>query len=313
MKIVLGAAGFIGYHLASKLAKAGDKVLAIDNFDSTLYPSKIKRLRANLLSELGVEVFDSGDSRGSWLDEVDDTDVIFNLAATAGLTPSWTNPSIYFENNTQLLNNIFENLVERGARPTFIQASTSSVYGRVALGKADSPTDPTSPYGISKLAAENIVKAYSNEYGFRTRTLRLFSVYGPHQRPDQFFSIALHALSKGAPIRIFGDGSNSRANVFVEDAVKAFTQAEVHSSKSFTCDVSGNKEISVLELLTLIARKLNVSPVIEFGPARTGDQAKTVGDLQHTLSTLEWAPETHFEQGLDALISHFRAHPKFYL
>jgi UDP-glucuronate 4-epimerase len=314
MKIILGAAGFIGFHLTKSLAQTygSSAILAIDSFDETLYDSKIKMSRTDILRDLGVEVLHTQQIGLDWAKSVNDDDVVFNLAAVAGLTPSWSNSKVYFENNTLMVSKLLETFAQEGSSPVFVQASTSSVYGVAAHADVLAPTQPSSPYGISKLAAEHLLNSYSGEFGIRSRILRLFSVYGPHQRPDQFFSIALRHISQDKVIQIFGDGTNRRANVFVDDAVRALILASEYQGRSLTVDISGSESMSVIDVLESTARLLGKKPTFQFMSKRPGDQTTTAGDLVHTSRVLGWKPEVRFEIGLAQLVSHFRSHPECY-
>jgi nucleoside-diphosphate-sugar epimerase len=312
VKVVIGAAGFIGFHLCSSLLDLGEEVLALDNFDTTLYPEEPKVRRSALLAHKGLEVQRVHRNQVDWLDGVSSSDVIFNLAATAGLKPSWEVPSTYIENNTMLVANILEGVEKRAIRPTIVQASTSSVYGETASRNIKGPLSPTSPYGVSKLAAEQLLTNFSSHLDLKVRILRLFSVFGEHQRPDQFFSIALKKLSRGLPIQIFGDGKNSRTNVFVDDAVRAFILAQSSQERLVVADVSGNESISVLQIVDELSQLLGTTPKLEFVAGRAGDQRSTEGDLESAFASLGWKPEISFSVGLDRLVRHFQEHPELY-
>jgi nucleoside-diphosphate-sugar epimerase len=312
MKIVLGAAGFIGFHLTSALLETGEDVIAVDNFDATLYSPRIKRERAELLASRGLAISEVSLEDFSWIDIVEDDDVIFNLAATAGLTKSWLSPSKYLENNTLLVARMLEKFMHKDTRPTIVQASTSSVYGEYARADVNQPPSPTSPYGASKLAAEQLLRSYSENYGFKTQILRLFSVYGPHQRPDQFFALALRKIRLDEEIQIFGDGNNSRTNVNVHDAVQAFLLAQDSEALSSTTDISGLEEKSVLEILEALSDLYGKKARVKFIARRLGDQRHTKGDIQPAKETFGWEPKVPFDVGVRELVEHFVANPSFY-
>jgi nucleoside-diphosphate-sugar epimerase len=312
VKVVIGAAGFIGFHLCNSLLDLGEEVLALDNFDTTLYPEEPKARRSALLAEKGLEVQRVDRNQVNWLDGVSSSDVIFNLAATAGLKPSWEVPSTYIENNTILVAKILEGMENRSIKPTIVQASTSSVYGETATRNVKGPQSPNSPYGVSKLAAEQLLMNFSLHRDLKVRILRLFSVFGEHQRPDQFFSIALKRLSSGLPIQIFGDGENSRTNVFIDDAVRAFILAQSGQEKIVIADVSGDESITVLQIVEELSTLLGVTPKLEFVETRAGDQRSTEGDLESSFVSLGWKPEVSFKAGLKRLVRHFQDHPELY-
>ena len=312
MKVVIGAAGFVGFHLCNSLLDLGEEVLALDNFDTTLYPEATKLKRSALLAEKGLEIQRVEKNHVHWLDSVSSSDVIFNLAATAGLKPSWEVPSTYIQNNTMLVAQILEGMEQRAIKPTIVHASTSSVYGENATGNVNGSLRPNSPYGVSKLAAEQLLLNFSLHRDQRVRILRLFSVFGEHQRPDQFFSIAIKKLSAGVPIQIFGDGENRRTNVFIDDAVRAFMLAQAAEERVVIADISGSEPISVLQIVDELSKLLGVTPVLEFIESRAGDQRYTEGDLKSASASLGWKPEVSFNAGLKRLVQHFQEHPQFY-
>ncbi len=312
MKIVLGAAGFIGFHLTSALLDRGEQVVAVDSFNDLVYSESIKRMRSDLLLARGVEVIEPKADNSIWLSLITDEDSIFNLAATPGLSPSWTQPIEYLRNNTLLVAEILQHLVKSQTRPTLLQASTSSVYGEFASGTVGQPKQPTSPYGYSKLAGENLIALFSNQYEIKSRVLRLFSVFGPHQRPDQFFAIAMRQISSGEPITVFGDGKNSRTNVYVNDAVEAFLKADNLPEIYLEADVAGAESVSTLEVIEMLSAELGKPANIVFGNERLGDQRETLGDLVDTRNKIHWEPRTKFGDGLKQTVAHFQQNPHFY-
>lgn len=312
MKIVLGAAGFIGFHLTSSLLDQGEQVLAVDAFDDLVYPASKKRMRSDLLLDRGLELVDAKEGNSMWMSRLSDEDTIFNLAATPGLSPSWTHPVDYIRNNTLLVAELLQHLVKSHTRPTLVQASTSSVYGEFASGIVDQPKRPTSPYGYSKLGAENLIQLFSTEYEIKSRVLRLFSVFGPHQRPDQFVAIAMKKISSGEPLTVFGDGKNSRTNVYVQDAVKAFMLADGLSERYLEADVAGRDSVSTLEVIEQVSLELGKPANTVFGSQRLGDQRDTLGDLTDTERKIGWTPKTTFADGLKETVAHFCDHPEFY-
>lgn len=312
MKIVLGAAGFIGFHLTSALSAKGEQVLAVDTFDDLVYSASKKKMRSDLLLERGLELINPKEGHSKWLSRVTDADTIFNLAATPGLSPSWTHPVDYIRNNTLLVAELLQHLVKSQTRPTLVQASTSSVYGEFASGRVDQPKRPTSPYGYSKLAAENLIQLFATEYEIKSRVLRLFSVFGPHQRPDQFFAIAMRKISAGEPLTVFGDGKNSRTNVYVKDAVEAFILADGLPEGYLEADIAGSESVSSLEVIERISAELGKPANTVFGGERLGDQRETFGDLADTKRKIDWQPKTTFADGLKETVAHFKDHPSFY-
>ncbi len=313
MKIVIGAAGFVGFHLVNSLLDQGQDVVAYDNFDTTLYPLGPKLLRAAKLAERGIEIQRTEDVCDmTAISSVQEEDVIFNLAATAGLTKSWSKPTTYYSNNTLLVAELLEAIAARKVTPTIIHASTSSVYGQLASGKPGQALKPSSPYGLSKLAAEELLGLYSRTHNIKVRILRLFSVYGPHQRPDQLFSVVLNKLQNNEVITIFGDGNKSRSNVFVTDAVNAFLLAQNSTAQFIAIDVAGNETKTALEVVIELSRRLGIEARLEYQVGRPGDQTATVGNLEEAFKMVGWRPLVNFQNGVSQLVDHYTLFPKFY-
>src|SRR5687767_2800981 len=181
--LVTGSAGFIGSHLCERLVRDGHEVVGVDAF-IPYYPRAIKE--ANLTALIGNRAYKhhSLDLRVDELDSaIDGVDVVFHLAAMAGLTRSWTDFDLYQSCNLTATQRLLEAVRRRKSVKRFVYASTSSVYGRFSTGDETMPTRPISPYGVTKLAAENLCRCY-DEFGVPTVVLRYFSVYGPRQRPD---------------------------------------------------------------------------------------------------------------------------------
>ena len=186
--LVTGAAGFIGSAVCQRLLSEGRKVVALDCFLPNLYSNEIKYLRwQSLQSPNLVKIeFDLRIDDFSRLMEFD-IDSVINEAAMPGLIADWSNFAPYYECNLTGLNRLLEFTRIKKVN-SFVQASTSSVYGKQAVGNEDQDLNPTSPYGVSKLAAEKLLLAYNDWYGTPVKILRYFSVYGPHQRPDMAYA-----------------------------------------------------------------------------------------------------------------------------
>jgi nucleoside-diphosphate-sugar epimerase len=223
--VVTGCAGFIGSHLCEHLLTKGYTVLGIDNFLSESYSSEIKR--KNLISLLENKNFTFLEL--DLLGDIDpklfrDGDYVINEAAMPGLPLSWTDPNLYFRVNTFLPMNILHAL--SGVKILkFVQISTSSVYGRFAVGNENLELSPISPYGVSKLAAEYMIKNYCQNNSVPFNILRYFSVFGPRQRPDMAYAQIISKLSRNEPLHIFGDGKQSRTNTYVTDIAVGTTLA----------------------------------------------------------------------------------------
>lgn len=279
--LVTGAAGFIGSRLVEFLDLLGAKVIAVDALLETTYSAEEKIQRWQLLmSKLSSNVeFVEMDLRNSAdVQTLPRVEIVFNLAAMPGLEKSWQDFEMYLSCNVTVTNNLIEysklNQVNR-----FVQASTSSVYGTFATGDENSMLRPTSPYGVTKLAAENLLLAHAQNFGLPYSILRYFSVFGPQQRADMAFSIFANLIARDLEITIFGDGSQSRSNTYIDDVVISTIIAGFEPGfENEIFNVCGNSELSVSEAVQIIGNALKKMPKIKYGPERFGDQQKTRGD-----------------------------------
>lgn len=191
-----GAAGFVGSHLAEHLVELGYEVLGLDSFTS--YYSRQQK-EANLRTAKAHSAFTFVEAdlcTDNLAPLLDGADAVINEAATPGLQLSWSDFDQYLESNVRGLKRLIDASLEAEIGH-FVQASTSSVYGVDATGSEDSPTTPVSPYGVTKLAGEHLLRAHSEAFGLPLTVLRYFSIYGPRQRPDMAYRIFCEKLLCG--------------------------------------------------------------------------------------------------------------------
>lgn len=298
MKVaVTGAAGFIGSHLSEALVAAGHEVVGIDCF--TDYYARADK-EANLIDLHGMDGFRliEADLRTAELAPlVRGCDAVINEAATPGLVLSWDDFERYQSCNLSAVKRLVDACIAEGVGH-FLQASTSSVYGAEATGAEDAQTLPVSPYGVTKLAAEHLLRAHSETYGLPLTILRYFSIYGPRQRPDMAYRIFCERLLLGEPIVVYGDGGQSRSNTYVSDCVAGTLAALAGPADGSIFNIGGGEELKLLDAISLIADELGVEPVIEFRDARRGDQRRTVADVSAARRALGWAPAVEPVEGL---------------
>jgi len=295
--LVTGAAGFIGSHLCENLLEAGHIVIGVDSF-IPYYP-RIRK-EANLVGPRAHRLFDHHvlDLRSASIEPLlDGVDVIFHLAAMAGLAKSWTDFDLYQSCNLTATQRLLEALQHGAGLKRFIYASTSSVYGRFSSGDESLPTRPISPYGVTKLAAENLCRVYADEHGLPLVVLRYFSVYGPRQRPDMGYYRFVQALLNDEPVVVYGDGYQVRGNTYVSDCVAA-TTAAVNAIPGDTYNVGGGEAVTVWDIL----RKLEVitgrQADVRQEAARPGDQRYTCADTTKLFRHLSWLPTVGLDEGL---------------
>ncbi|MCB9139667.1 MAG: NAD-dependent epimerase/dehydratase family protein [Caldilineaceae bacterium] len=302
--VVTGAAGFIGSHLAERLAAAGHEVRGIDAF-IPYYPRALKEQNLTALAEKPNFSLYELDLRTDDLSEpLDGADTVIHLAAQAGLVRSWDEFDSYMTCNIQATQRLLEAAVNADVKH-HIHASTSSIYGRFATGDETSPAAPVSPYGITKLAAENLCWAYAQKDALPVTVLRLFSVYGPRQRPDMGYNIFIRKILNDELITIDGDGSDSRSNTFVLDCVdgimRAMEQPEVSMGETY--NIGGGQEVNVLQVLDILADLTGKTPNTTHGPKRPGDQRRTVADIAKARVQLGYNPQTTVREGLAAQLA----------
>ena len=306
MKVLLtGAAGFIGGHVVRELDARNIETICVDNFLPDLYSAELKQERWNQLRvESSKRIsFVSKDLR---IEKIDDllpgvTDIV-NLAAMPGLLKSWPEFKTYVDCNLLVVNNLLESIRSSNNDIRFIQASTSSVYGKVAIGDETAETIPFSPYGVSKLAAENLLRAYATNFGTKYLILRYFSVYGPFQRPDMGYQKFCRALIDGTPINVHGDGKDKRSPTYAFDLAQTTVNAVESRLNEEVMNLAGSTQVSTLEVIAMMADALGVKPKVIHIEKRPGDQIETRGDSAKAIRLLNHNPSTPFEFGINEQI-----------
>jgi UDP-glucose 4-epimerase len=300
--LVTGAAGFIGSRLTEKLLLEGRNVVALDCFLPNLYSAELKRERWRAFDEIksGHLVKLEFDLRTDDFEALSkfEIDSVFNEAAMPGLNPDWSNFTPYYECNLSALNRLLE-FVRKSEVKSFVHASTSSVYGRSAVGDESQDLKPTSPYGVSKLAAEKLLLAYLEWFGIPVKILRYFSVYGPNQRPDMAYAKIIRATNSGEEFTIYGDGEQKRSNTFIDDIVEATILAETKADQGDVMNLCGDETISLNQAIQIIESASGRKLKSRFVEGRTGDQRDTSGVNSLAKKILGWKTRTGIAEGLE--------------
>jgi nucleoside-diphosphate-sugar epimerase len=306
--VVTGAAGFIGSHLSDALLAAGHEVVGIDCF-TDYYPRSVKeRNIAPALAHPSFRLAEADLRDADLVPILEGADVVFHLAAMAGLLKSWVGFDGYQSCNLGGTFRLIDALREVGS-PHLVHVSTSSVYGVDSSGDETRPKGPISPYGVTKLAAENLVTAYGHAFDLPYTILRYFSIYGPRQRPDMGYHIFIERILAGEPITIFGDGEQTRGNTFVHDCVEATIAAMEHGPSGEAYNIGGGEVVSANEVVRHIERITGREAIIEFGPKRPGEQRKALADTSKAQAAFGWHPRTGIDAGLRAQIEwHLQRH-----
>jgi len=304
--IVTGAAGFIGSNLVKALANTENTVLGIDALIDTTYSKEIKKIRWGNLSKIRNVELQELDMRTDRLEPfLEKTELIFNLAAMPGLVDSWVNFDMYLSCNVTSMQNLLSAISNLNHSIKLVHISTSSVYGKIANGTEESEKIPSSPYGVTKLAAENLVYAYADNIKLDFNILRYFSVYGPGQRTDMAYSKFIDAIYYGKTINIYGDGKQSRTNTYIDDCVNATIAVMKKGKNQSVYNISGIEEVDVLTSIRIIEEIMKKKANVRFLPQRIGDQLLTRGDIAKLIKDTNFVPKVGFSEGLRCQIEHY--------
>jgi len=305
--LVTGAAGFIGSHLCGKLLDLGHQVIGLDAF-IPYYPREIKEANLGALyGRKGFQFLESDLRKDGLSHLVHGTEVVFHLAAMAGLKQSWVDFDLYSSCNLLATQRLIDAFRGSESLKKFIYASTSSVYGKFSSGDEQVSTRPVSPYGVTKLAGELLCQAFREEFHLPAVVLRYFSVYGPGQRPDMGYHKFVKAMLEGTPITVYGDGHQSRGNTFVSDCVDA-TIAATKAPVGETYNIGGGETASVWDILGKLERITGMKARVRVEEARAGDQRTSQADISKATRDLGWSPKVSLDDGLARQVAWQRGH-----
>src|SRR5439155_13986765 len=271
--VVTGAAGFIGSHLVDRLLGEGHEVTGVDAFVD-FYPRAAKEENLRAAREHRRFRLVEGRVQDIPLDDLlEGAGQVYHLAAQAGVVSSWGRHfEIYTDHNVLATQRLLEAAVEAGV-PRLVYASSSSVYGdnRELPLREDAVCRPLSPYGVTKLAAENLACLYERNHGLPVVSLRYFTVYGPRQRPDMAFHRFLSAARDGTPSRLFGDGKQTRDFTYVDDIVTATRRAGDSGRPGCVYNVGGGERLALEDVLRTIEQITGQKPAVTRDEAQKGD------------------------------------------
>jgi UDP-glucuronate 4-epimerase len=334
MKIlVTGAAGFIGFHTCLKLINQGHDVYGIDNINDYYDP----KLKFDRLKELGfnkteatifkTEVKSSKYEklRFSRIDLVDDIsidnlfeieqyEVVCNLAAQAGVRHSIENPKAYIDSNISGFLNILEGCRNYKVKH-LVYASSSSVYGenkKVPFETTDNVDHPISLYAATKKSNELMAHTYGHLYGFKTTGLRFFTVYGPWGRPDMAYYLFAEAISKNTPIKVFNNGEMERDFTYIDDIVIGVTkiiEKSIESREHYKIyNIGNNKTESLLDFIKSIEEAIGKKAIKEMYPMQQGDVPKTFADIDKLIKDYKYSPNINIKSGIKDFISWYKTY-----
>ena len=293
--VVTGAAGFIGSKLGDALLADGHEVVGVDCF-TDYYDVGEKQQNAQGLDVRRLDLADDS------LD-LDGVDGVFHLAGQPGARSFGEAFPLYVRRNVLATQRVFESCADAGVRVVF--ASSSSVYGDAESypTREDAGPRPLNPYGMTKLACEQLAYAYRRSFELDVVILRYFTVYGPRQRPDMFFRRVCERLLDGGPFQVYGTGGQSRTFTYVADVVDATRAAMDGAPTGRTYNVGGGSEASMVEAIALLEEISGRTLAVEHVDAVKGDMARTNADISRIRADVGWQPRTSLREGLQAMWS----------
>jgi UDP-glucuronate 4-epimerase len=310
--LVTGGAGFIAFHLASRLMADGHSIFLLDNFNS-FYDPALKRKNIRDLQALGpAPLFEMDILDFPRLKDVFSQvrpDSVVHLAAWAGVRPSLENPILYSEVNVTGTVHMLE-LAKLFRTERFIFASSSSVYGgntKLPFSESDPVEHPVSPYAATKKAGELLCHTYSANHGMHTTCLRFFTVYGPRQRPEMAIHKFAKALWEGKPIPMFGDGDTRRDYTYVDDIVTGIVAALRANPRYEVFNLGESQTTTLRELISLLEAALGKKADIQQLPLQVGDVEATYADIDKAKRMLGYNPSTPITTGIRKFAEWFAA------
>jgi len=300
--LVTGAAGFLGSTLVERLLAEGWWVRGVDSF-TPYYDAAVKR--ENLATAMAHPSFEfvEADLRvrdGSGL--AHGVDIVFHLAAQPGVRDSWAGGFVvHDEHNVLATQRLLEGALAAGVRRV-VYTSSSSVYGNTSAhpSSEDQIPHPHSPYGVTKLAGEHLCGLYQANWGLDTVVLRLFTVYGPRQRPDMALHRVIQAAASGGRFSLYGSGEQVRDVTYVDDALRAVTIAATASIEPATViNVGGGGAATINEVIALVESATQQRVHLERLPAQPGDVERTAAATDRARAILGWTPEVDLADGIE--------------
>ena len=311
--LVTGGAGFIGSHLCERLLRDGIRVICLDNFDS-FYDPNIKIKNAERMAKRFPDLFElvTGDIRSpdhlKGIFQKNKIDSVVHLAARAGVRPSIAEPLLYQDVNIRGTMVLLDACKENGIQ-NFIFASSSSVYGenqRVPFKEEDLNIQPISPYGATKRAGELLCYSYHHLFRMNVACLRIFTAYGPRQRPEMAIHKFTHLIDQGEKIPIYGDGTSRRDYTYIDDLVDGILGV-IRYHKGFEIyNLGESQTTSLKELIRLIEEAFGKKASIEMLEPQPGDVSTTYADITKAKRMLKYQPNVRMEEGIKRFVEWYK-------
>jgi len=299
---ITGAAGFIGFHMASYLHQRGDDVLGYDNFNA-YYDPHLKRARAAYLAKQGISIVEGDLSERETLQraiEGHQTTHLLHLAAQAGVRSSLQHPQAYLKSNIEGFLNILE-ICRTHLHIPLIYASSSSVYGlnqKTPFSIEDRTDQQANLYGVTKKTNELMAQTYHHLFGISVTGLRFFTVYGPWGRPDMAYFSFTQAILENRPIPIHNHGKMKRDFTYIDDIVKGTAAALDRSFPYAMFNLGHHHPEELLYLITLLEKELGKKGQKVFLPMQSGETVFTHADIKESETELGFIPQVSLEEGI---------------
>ncbi len=308
--LITGAAGFIGARTAEFLLEQGHTVLGIDNLNHA-YDPRMKQYRLQKLQAMPGFTFLKADiAEKATLEDPNIRQTHFhgviNLAARAGVRFSVEDPWVFLESNVTGTLNMLE-VARRSEGCKFILASTSSIYGAnppYPTPETASSSEPLQPYAASKKAAEVLTHSYHHLYGIDSAILRFFTVYGPAGRPDLALFRFVQWILEGRPVRINGDGEQSRGFTYIDDIARGIIAA-LRPTGYEIINLGGHEVITINGLVSLIESITGKTATVQYGPPNPADMFTNWADVSKARQMLGWQPEYDMRRGTEKLVEWY--------
>ncbi|MCP4535621.1 MAG: NAD-dependent epimerase/dehydratase family protein [Chloroflexi bacterium] len=305
--LVTGAAGYIGSHLAERLVALGHVVRGLDCL-TDYYDRSLKELNRDALKSHGVTFLPLDLAVDDLSEAIQDVEFVYHAAAQPGISATATFET-YARNNITATHQLLKALETVPSLQGFINISTSSVYGSIATGSEDAEPKPTSYYGVTKLAAEQLALAHTRDKGFPACSLRLFSVYGPRERPDKLYPQLIRGLLQDTPVPLFeGCEQHKRSYTYVGDIIDGMVaildhwdrcEGEIFNIGTDTSTTTG-EGIKIVE--EIVGRRVRV----DRKPSRAGEQKETHANIEKARRVLDYNPATTPREGLERTVEWYR-------
>ena len=308
--LVTGVAGFIGARTSELLINDGHTVVGIDNMNDA-YDPRMKEYRLRKLQAMPGFTFHKMDiSNKSIIEYFKDHQFegVINLAARAGVRASVLDPWVYVETNMIGTLNMLEVCRQTGTKK-FIVASTSSIYGEdppYPTPESASSSEPVQPYAASKKGAEAMAHAYHHLYDIDVSVVRFFTVYGPAGRPDLALFRFVQWISEGLPVRVNGDGEQSRGFTYIDDIARG-TILSLKPAGYQVINLGGHEVITINNLIKLIEEVIGRKATVQYGPPNPADMFTNSADVTKAGELLGWEPQFDMRAGVEKLVEWYNA------